>query len=546
MNSAIQTGNDTHRTEHPLHPHPFVGPIQPGSEETKNSAVHAMGVVVEKIESIELGKLIESNKSKTGTIQSPWFQLVVGVLCMVMIANLQYGWTFFVPGIQEKFGWSRADIQMAFTLFILFETWLVPVEGWFVDKYGPACVVLAGGLACGIGWAINSQASSLGQFYMGQIVTGIGAGAVYGTCIGNALKWFPGRRGLAAGITAAGFGAGSALTVALIQMVIKTSGFQEAFLYFGVIQGLIICIFAFFLAAPKKGQISNHASSSTNNPLAQRNYLPQEVIGPLMGWLGIAGAGTAISAVLWFMGLQFYIPLALASLIFCVGGFLILKAGQPVFLLMYAMFVLVGAGGLVVTANLASIAQDLKVAGVSVSIAWLTLPALTFAATIDRVLNGLTRPFFGWISDKVGRENCMFIAFFFEGIGIYALHVFGSDPFWFVILTGLVFFAWGEIYSLFPATCTDTFGPKFASTNSGMLYTAKGTAALLVPYASSIEHVTGSWGAVFSLAAGCNILAALLALFLLKPLRKKLIKKDNEIIEMEDRSTQSAQQKSKV
>ena len=172
---------------------------------------------------------------------------------MVMIANYQYGWTFFVPDIQKKFGWDRASIQWAFTLFVLFETWLVPVEGWFVDKYGPRLVVLVGGVLCAIGWAINAQATTLNGFYLGMIIAGIGAGGVYGTCVGNALKWFPDKRGLAAGITAAGFGAGSALTVAPIQAMIKDSGFQTTFLYFGLGQGIIICILAFFLFAPKAG-----------------------------------------------------------------------------------------------------------------------------------------------------------------------------------------------------------------------------------------------------------------------------------------------------
>jgi OFA family oxalate/formate antiporter-like MFS transporter len=190
---------------------------------------------------------------------------------------------------------------------------------------------------------------------------------------------------------------------------------------------------------------------------------------------------------------------------------------------MYLMFVLVGAGGLMVTANLAPIAKDLKVDVIPVTLAWMTLPALTFAATIDRVLNGLTRPFFGWISDHIGRENTMFFAFAIEGVGIYYLYLWGADPFWFVVLSGVVFFAWGEIYSLFPSTATDTFGSKFATTNAGLLYTAKGTAALLVPYANSIHSVTGNWDMVFVIAAGANILAGVLAIGALKPWRARLI-----------------------
>src|SRR5205085_2555741 len=192
----------------------------------------------------------------------------------------------------------------------------------------------------------------------------------------------------------------------------------------------------------------------------------------------------------------------------------------PVFYVMYAMFVMVGAGGLMAIAQLAPIANDYKIAGVPVSILGLTLPALTFALTIDRVLNGLCRPFFGWVSDHIGRENTMFIAFAIEGLGIFALAKYGADPVMFVLLSGLVFFAWGEIYSLFPATVTDTFGAKYATTNTGLMYTAKGTASLLVPLANVLTVASGgSWHPVFMTAASMNIVAALLALFLLKPMR---------------------------
>jgi OFA family oxalate/formate antiporter-like MFS transporter len=453
-----------------------------------------------------------------------WAQLVTGVICMVMIANLQYGWTFFVPGIQKTFGWDRASIQIAFTLFVLFETWLVPIEGWFVDKYGPSFVIFVGGLFCGAGWMMNSYASSLTAFYVAQIIAGIGAGAVYGTCIGTALKWFPDKRGLAAGLTAAGFGAGSALTVVPIQSMIAADGFQAAFFNFGIGQGIIVCILAFVLRQPKAGEVPA-ASTNANIIQSTRQFTPSDLIGPALFWM----VGTAIALIggiaLWVLGEQFYIPLALAILIFGYGGYVVCTRGQPIFMLMYFMFVIVGAGGLMVTANLAPISQDLKIAGVPVTLFGLTMTALTFAATLDRILNGLTRPFFGWISDQIGRENTMFIAFFIEGIGIFALYKLGHDPVWFVILSGLVFFAWGEIYSLFPSTCTDTFGTKFATTNAGLLYTAKGTAALLVPYTNQIQKVTGSWDTVFLIAAGANILAAVLALAVLKPWRAKIVQR---------------------
>ncbi|QLH71029.1 oxalate/formate MFS antiporter [Rhodopseudomonas palustris] len=409
-----------------------------------------------------------------------WTQLAIGVGAMVMIANYQYGWTFFVPDIQKTFGWDRASIQWAFTLFVLFETWLVPIEGWFVDKYGPRLVVLIGGILCALGWAINAQATTLSGFYLGMIVAGIGAGAVYGTCVGNALKWFPDKRGLAAGLTAAGFGAGSALTVAPIQAMIRDSGFQTTFMYFGLGQGIVIVFLSLLLLAPKPGQVPS-PTRNANVFQTRRDYRPTEVLR------------------------------------------------QPVFWLMYFMFVIVGAGGLMVTANLKPIAADWKIADTPVTLMAMTMTAVTFAATFDRILNGLTRPFFGWISDKIGRENTMFIAFGLEGIGIYALYALGQDPVWFVLLSGLVFFAWGEIYSLFPSTCTDTFGSKFAATNAGLLYTAKGTAALLVPFANSLQQSSGSWDLVFLIAAAANILASLLALLVLKPWRRSVVAK-SEIV----------------
>jgi MFS transporter, OFA family, oxalate/formate antiporter len=454
-----------------------------------------------------------------------WLQLIVGVICMVMIANYQYGWTFFVPDIEKKFGWSRAEIQIAFTLFVLFETWLVPIEGWFVDKYGPKIVIFIGGILCGIGWWMTSRATTLGGidgYYSAMIICGIGAGGVYGTCIGNALKWFPDKRGLAAGITAAGFGAGSALTVAPIQNMIKAQGFQDTFLYFGVGQGIIICLFAALIVAPKAGQVPA-VTSNANVIQTRRQYAPSEIIGPTSAWVFGSIVALIGGLAMYYAGLGFWIPLALAGLIFGYGGATVIARGEPVFTLMYFMFVIVGAGGLMVTANLSPIAKDLKIAEIPVTMMGLTMGALTFAATIDRILNGLTRPFFGWVSDHIGRENTMFIAFLMEGVGIYMLYLWGSDPVWFVLLSGFVFFAWGEIYSLFPSTCTDTFGSKFAATNAGLLYTAKGTAALLVPYASTIQKAAGSWDMVFIIAAAANILAAVLALFVLKPWRRRVI-----------------------
>jgi MFS transporter, OFA family, oxalate/formate antiporter len=399
---------------------------------------------------------------------SRWRQLIIGIICMSMIANLQYGWTLFVNPINDKFQWGKASIQVAFTIFVLTETWLVPVEGYLVDRFGPGLVTVVAGLLVGLSWALNAVADSLFLLYLAAAVGGIGAGAVYGTCVGQALKWFPDRRGLAAGLTAMGFGAGSALTVIPIASMIKSSGYQATFLYFGIAQGLVVFVLGWFLRKPDPGF---GVAREVGAALAQRDYTPLQM------------------------------------------------AATPVFWIMYAMFVLVAAGGLMATAQLAPIAKDFQIADAPVSLLGLTLPALTFALSIDRVLNGVTRPFFGWVSDRLGRENTMFIAFFLEGAGILMLSRFGHDPVAFVLLTGLVFFAWGEIYSLFPATCGDTFGPRFATANAGLLYTAKGTAALLVPLTSIVSASAGGWHTIFVTASVMNFVAAFTALFLLKPLR---------------------------
>ncbi len=405
-----------------------------------------------------------------------WGQLVFGIVCMVMIANLQYGWTLFVNPIDQKYHWGRAAIQVAFTIFVLTETWLVPVEGYLIDKFGPRAMVGLSGALVAIAWVLNSYASSLFLLYLGAAIGGVGAGVIYGASVGNALKWFPDRRGLAAGLTAAGFGAGSALTVVPIANMIQTSGYEAAFFWFGIGQGVIVMIVALVLRAPQKGEVVAPASSAVQQ--SKRDRGPVEVLKARVFWV------------------------------------------------MYAMFVMVGTGGLMAVAQLAPIANDFKIANVPVSLIGLTLPALTFALTIDRVLNGVCRPFFGWVSDQIGRENTMFIAFLVEGIGIYALLTMAGHPLLFVILSGVVFFAWGEIYSLFPAMCTDIFGRQYATTNYGMLYTAKGTAALLVPLANVLTNWTGSWNAVFYVAATLNIVAALMALVVLKPMRKAILAND--------------------
>ena len=410
-------------------------------------------------------------------LTNKWFQLSVGLLCMAMIANLQYGWTLFVDPIDQKFGWGRAAIQIAFSIFVFTETWLVPVEGWFVDRYGPQVVVLAGSVLVGSAWVINAFADSLPMLYFGSVVAGVGAGAVYGTCVGNALKWFPSQRGLAAGVTAAGFGAGAGATVIPIANMIQSAGYQHTFLVFGIGQGLVIFALSWFLRkAPKSAPAARRSGSLVQTKV---DHAPGKVIR------------------------------------------------TPVFWLLYVMFVMVASGGLMAAAQIAPIAHDFHVADSPIDLFGLILPALTLAISVDRVLDGMGRPFFGWVSDRIGRENTMFIAFGTAALAIVLLTQLGRNPVLFVVFTAMFFCVFGEIYSLFPATAGDTFGSKFAATNAGMLYTAKGTAALLVPVSSIVASHFG-WYAVFYIAASFNLIAAILALFVLKPLRAQFVSSDPE------------------
>ena len=399
-----------------------------------------------------------------------------GIICMVMVANLQLGWTPFVDPIDQKYLWGRYAIQWAFTIFVLTQTWLVPLHGYLVDRFGPRVMISGAGILVGAAWVLNSYADSLFLLYGAAVIGGLGVGIVYGGAIGNALKWFPDRRGFAAGLTAAGYGAGSALTVLPIQNMIQTSGYEATFFWFGLGQGAVVLVVGLLLRAPEPSEVSMPAASTVQQ--SGRDYALPEVVK------------------------------------------------SPPFWVMYTMFVMVAVGGLMAQAQLGPMAKDFKIDNVPVSILGLTLPALTFALSLDRALNGLTRPFFGWVSDRIGRENTMFIAFLLEALAVYGLLTFAHDPLLFVILSGLVFFAWGEIYSLFPAMCADLYGRKFATANYGLLYTAKGTAALFIPLANLLPSGAESWKIVFIMAAGLDLIAALLALVALKPLRKRLMARD--------------------
>ena len=401
-------------------------------------------------------------------LANPWVQLVIGLVCMACVANLQYGWTLFVNPIDAKYHWGRPAIQVAFTLFVLVETWLIPVEGYLVDRFGPRWVVIGGSVLVAIAWLMNSVAGSLPELYIAAAIGGIGTGCVYGTCVGNALKWFPGRRGLAAGFTAAGFGAGAAITIGPIATMIGKSGYEHAFATFGVLQGAIVFVMAWgMLVAPAQLTAVKARVAQT-----ARGYTPAEVLR------------------------------------------------SPCFWVMYVMFVLIAAGGLTMAASMAPLAKDFKLEKAPVELLGFAMPALVFALQLNRIFDGVGRPFFGWLSDRIGREYTMALAFTMGAAALFTLGQIGTQPVAFVLVTALYFGVYGEIFSLFPATQGDTFGAKYAAANAGMLYTAKGAGSLLVPVAAAIAKAQG-WNTVFMIAMSFNLLAALLALVVLKPMRAR-------------------------
>ena len=384
----------------------------------------------------------ERNSSLQVLLDNRWIILFFSVLSMVAVANLQYGWTLFVGPLQKHLNVEQALIQVTFTVFVLLETWLVPFEGWLVDKFGPRLLVMAGGVFAAIGWYGSGKAETLTALYLSYAIAGLGAGIVYGTAIGSALKWFPDHRGLAAGLTAAGFGAGSAFTVAPIANMIASAGYQAAFIRWGLIQGAVVVVAALFLKAPPLGWL----------PKTWRQKGSQEV------------------------------KVRQSPVDFKPGE----MAATPHFWLMYGMMAMVATGGLMATAQLAPMAKDFGVDKIPVQLLGLSMAALTFALSADRLVNGLCRPFWGWVSDHIGREKTMTLAFGLEAIAIFALIKFAHNPKLFVIFSAFTFFGWGEIYSLFPALCGDFFGRKYATTNYGFLYTAKGTASMFVPIGSAL------------------------------------------------------------
>ena len=407
-----------------------------------------------------------------------WIQLVAGIVAMMAIANLQYAWTLFTKPMQAHLHVSLAAIQGIFSLFILLETWLVPFEGYLVDRIGPRLMLGVGSVLVGLGWILSGEAESLRSLYFWYCVGGIGAGVVYGGTIGNALKWFPDHRGLCVGLTAGAYGIGTALTVAPIDKMIKASGYQHALIVWGFIQGVAVLFTALFMARPpigwappgwkeKEAKIKQHVHSATGDTT------PWQMVQTGSFWM------------------------------------------------IYVMMTLVAFGGLVLTAQLNPMAVSYHVDKVIVAFG---MSALVLAISVDRYLNGLTRPFWGWVSDHIGRENTMFIAFTLEAIAVFALLQLISRPVWFIVLSGLCFFAWGEIFSLFPSITGDLFGKKWATTNYGIVYTAKGVAAIFAGFGAAwLFEKTGSWTKVFYAKIACDLIAAFMALLWLKPLARRTV-----------------------
>ena len=418
-------------------------------------------------------------ETATATSSTPnasrWVQLILGIVCMAMIANLQYGWTLFVSPMEAKNHWGLSAIQLAFSIFVVVETWLVPIEGMLVDKYGPRPVIAGGAILAALGWVINSYATSTAELYLAAVIAGLGAGCVYGTCVGNALKWFPDKRGLAAGLTAAGFGAGAAITVIPIASMIQASGYEYTFFFFGILQGVIIFIMAMFMVRP------------------------------------VAPKGVTITSRIVMTKVDYTTAQMLRT---------------PVFWLTYVLFVAVAAGGLMATAQLGPIAKDYGFINFPISFIGFTLPLLTLTLAIDNLANGFTRPLCGFISDRIGRENTMLFVFVGEGVALLGLMKYGHNPYAFMAFAAMIFLCWGEIFSIFPALCADTFGVKNAAANAGTLYTAKGTAALVVPVAS-ILSAGGNWDRVFIISAAIAIIAGITAKLVLAPMRKRCIEEAN-------------------
>jgi MFS transporter, OFA family, oxalate/formate antiporter len=402
-----------------------------------------------------------------------WVQLLLGFIVMMTISSPQYVWTLFVPSFQKTTGSILSQVQWTITILIVLQTWLSPLQGYLVDRLGPKALIGAGALMSGAGWIASAYIADLRGLYATYgLLCGVGTGIVYIGIIGLMVRWFPERRGFATGIVAAGYGFGAIVTTFPIDAMLKASGYRSTLMVFGSAFAAIGFVGALMLKAPRAGQVP--VQPTLNGLVATRSYTPAEMLK------------------------------------------------TPVFWLMFLMMSMMSTGGLMVITQFTSFAKSFGIdANTTVIILGASFAAIPAALTFDRITNGLTRPFFGWVSDHIGRENTMAIAFILEGIAIYLMLQYRSDPFMLVVLSGLVFFGWGEIFSLFPSTLTDTFGTEYATTNYGFLYMAQGVGSILgAPVAAMIYEASGSWMPVFGLVIGMDVLTGLLALFVLKYLRR--------------------------
>ena len=391
-------------------------------------------------------------------VNTRWLQLGASLVAMVMIANLQYSWTLFVEPIQAARGWRLSEVQFAFTLFILCQVWTQPLDGWLVDRLGPRGFVSAAGLLCGFGWAGMGYTTSLPMLYLLYCAAGVGAAFVYSCSIGLALKWFHDRRGLAAGILAAGFGGGTALFVPIIASIIETRGYQAAFIASGLVQGVVILVVAQVLRHPADARPAPPRPAGALSAAPRRQFSTLDMLR------------------------------------------------SPQFYMIYAMFVLMATGGLLVTANAGPMARS-----------WgLTTAALTLAATLSPLANGASRIFWGWISDRAGREPVMIVAFALQAVCLCLVVLLGSrSAAWFTGTLMLVYFTWGQIFSLFPAISGDYFGVRYATSNYAVLYTAKGVASITGGWLGAVLfEQSGGWTSAFYgsavMAAAAAVLAAAL------------------------------------
>jgi MFS transporter, OFA family, oxalate/formate antiporter len=419
--------------------------------------------------------------SKVAPASSPaqnrqrWSQLALGVVAMMAISSPQYVWTLFTAPLKEALGTTLAELQWTFSLLIILQTWCSPLQAYLVDRFGPRLLISIGAALSGAGWVLSSFAGSLGALYFTYgVVCGFGTGIVYVGIIGLMVRWFPDRRGLATGLAAAGYGFGAFFTSFPIDSMIKSAGYAYTLLVWGIIQGLIGVAAAQFLRMPPDGRQDDMPAAATAARIqTMRSYAPGEMLK------------------------------------------------TPTFWLLFFMMSLMSTSGLMVTSNVGPFANEYNVAQALV----FGMAALPLSLTLSRVTNGLTRPFFGWVSDHIGREMTMFVAFLLEALAILTLFAFIDRPAMFVVLTGVVFFGWGEIFSLFPSTLTDTFGPKYAATNYGFLYIAQGVGSILGgPAAAYVKEVTGSWSAVFVIVAALDVITAVLAITVLRRIRQRHLK----------------------